>query len=605
MVNGLYVIENKQKTLPRLPGVYRMLNAKGDALYVGKAKNLKARVSYYTKIDRLPKRLQKMVIETDTLEIITTHTEAEALLLESNLIKQLKPRYNILLKDDKSFSYIAITTEHTFPRVLKERRKKSTNEYFGPFASTGAVNESLTTLQKIFLLRSCSDSVFNNRSRPCLLYQIKRCSAPCVDKVSQVEYNQSIKQTRAFLTGHSSEIQRDLSEKMEEASKNLEYEVAANYRDRIRALTNIQGRQTINFGSNQNIDVIGLALINGESCIQVFFIRNGQNYGNKAYYPLHEKDATSNSIMSAFLGQFYDSITIPKNIILSHNPSNLALITEALSLKLEKKVVISVPTRGTKLELVTHAIRNAEQELKTRIAKNTSQLILLRKLQDLFDLVNTPNRIEVYDNSHISGDNMVGCMIVAGRNGFEKNNYRIFKIKSQTLNPGDDYGAMKEVITRRFTGTTKNNGILPDLLIIDGGKGQLNTVNAVLKNIGLQDVAVVSIAKGDKRNAGNETLYRESHEPFTLKLKDPILYFLQRLRDEAHRFAIASHRNQRSKRLRKSGLDKITGIGAKRKKALLHHFGSLKAISDAGSKDLADAVGIDAVLAQKIYDEFH
>ena len=605
MVNGLYVIENKQKTLPRLPGVYRMLNTKGDALYVGKARNLKARVSYYTKIDHLPKRLQKMVIETDTLEIITTHTEAEALLLESNLIKQLKPRYNILLKDDKSFPYIAITTEHAFPRVLKERRKKSTNEYFGPFASTGAVNESLTTLQKIFLLRSCSDSVFNNRSRPCLLYQIKRCSAPCVDKVSQVEYNQSIKQTRAFLTGDSSEIQRDLSEKMEEASKNLEYEVAANYRDRIRALTNIQGRQTINFGSNQNIDVIGLALINGESCIQVFFIRNGQNYGNKAYFPLHEKETTSNSIMSAFLGQFYDSITIPKNIILSHNPSNLALITEALSLKLEKKVVISVPTRGAKLDLVTHAIRNAEQELKTRIAKNTSQLILLRKLQDLFNLVNTPNRIEVYDNSHISGDNMVGCMIVAGRNGFEKNNYRIFKIKSQTLNPGDDYGAMKEVITRRFTGSTKNNGILPDLLIIDGGKGQLNTVNAVLKNIGLQDVAVVSMAKGDKRNAGNETLYREGHEPFTLKLKDPILYFLQRLRDEAHRFAIASHRNQRSKRLRKSGLDKITGIGAKRKKALLHHFGSLKAISDAGSKDLADAVGIDAEKKKKIYDEFH
>lgn len=608
---GLAVITDALPSLPTRPGVYRMLNDNGDALYVGKAKNIRKRVVAYTRIDRMPMRLQRMVMATRSLEVITTHTEAEALLLESNLIKQLKPRYNILLRDDKSFAYIKVTGNHPFPRIMKHRgARNAPHDYFGPFASAGAVNRTLTTLQKAFLLRSCSDNVFANRSRPCLLYQIKRCCAPCVDKISPDNYAQLIRQSRDFLEGDSTAIQRDLSARMEQASANLDYEVAAELRDRIRALTTVQSHQDINLQSIDNTDVIALHRMGGQSCIQVFFFRGGQNFGNRAYFPSHGAEDTDEDILEAFIGQFYDTTAAPRTLFANRTPPNAALLNEALSIKAGRKVEILTPQRGEKKKLVDHAASNAKEALGRRLAESSAQRKLLDGLADVFDLPAKPDRVEVYDNSHIAGTNMVGAMIVAGPAGFEKGAYRKFNIKTTDLAPGDDYGAMREVLTRRFSRIQKEDpdrerGQWPDLVILDGGKGQLSTAIKTLEDMGIDDVPLVAISKGPDRNAGREQFHMPNRSTFTLPPSHPTLYFLQRLRDEAHRFAITSHRSRRSKDMARSDLDSVPGIGSKRKKALLHRFGSAKAVAQAGIDDLRAVDGISASLAKRIYDHFH
>lgn len=608
---GVEIIADALKSLPTVPGVYRMLDAKGDALYVGKAKNLKKRVTSYTRIERMPIRLQRMVSATRQLEVVTTHTEAEALLLESNLIKRLKPRYNILLRDDKSFAYIMVTGDHPYPRIVKHRgARKPPHQYFGPFASAGSVNRSLTTLQKVFLLRSCSDGVFANRSRPCLLHQIKRCCAPCVDKISQKDYAELIDQSRSFLKGDSRRIQDALSRKMDAASADLDFETAAVYRDRIRALTAVQSHQDINLPSSDDTDVVGLHREGGQSCIQVFFLRGGQNFGNRAYYPAHAADDDDGAIVEAFLAQFYDTAAAPKSILVSHAPPNQTILQDALSIRAERKVSISAPQRGSKRKLIDHTVLNAREALGRRVAESSAQRKLLDGVAEVFDLPNAPGRVEVYDNSHISGTHMVGAMIVSGPNGFEKGAYRKFNIKAQDLAPGDDYGAMKEVLFRRFARAQKQDpdrdkGFWPDLVLIDGGKGQLSAALNTLEELGIDDLAMVAISKGPDRNAGREQFHREGKQPFTLPPAHPVMYFLQRLRDEAHRFAISTHRARRSKAIAKSELDEISGIGANRKRALLHHFGSSKAVSEAGIEDLSTVEGISAGLAKRLYDHFH
>ena len=608
---GLAVISEALPSLPTSPGVYRMLNEKGDALYVGKAKNIKKRVVSYTRIERMPIRLQRMVMETRQLEVITTHTEAEALLLESNLIKRLKPRYNILLRDDKSFAYIKVTSDHNYPRILKHRgARKPPHDYYGPFASAGAVNQTLTTLQKAFLLRSCSDNVFDNRSRPCLLYQIKRCCAPCVGKIDHADYADLIRQSREFLDGDSTEIQSDLSAQMDEASRNLDYEEAAELRDRIRALATVQNRQDINLRSIDNTDVIALYRAGGQSCIQIFFFRGGQNFGNRAYFPSHSAEDEDGSIVEAFVGQFYDTTPAPRSIFVSHMPPSRNLLNEALTIKAEHKVEILSPQRGGKRKLVDHASLNAKEALGRRMAESSAQRKLLEGLSETLDLQSIPERVEVYDNSHISGTNMVGAMIVTGPMGFEKNAYRKFNIKTVSLAPGDDYGAMREVFTRRFARAQKEDpdkekGLWPGLVIIDGGQGQLSTVAQSLEGLGIDDVPLVAISKGPDRNAGREQFHMPNRSSFTLAPAHPVLYFLQRLRDEAHRFAITAHRARRAKDIVRSELDGIHGIGSRRKRALLHRFGSAKGVSEAGVEDLSAVDGISAALAKRIYDHFH
>lgn len=608
---GVSIISAALNTLPGRPGVYRMLNSKGEALYVGKAKNLKKRVTSYTRIERMPMRLQRMVTETAHLEVVTTHTEAEALLLESNLIKQLKPRYNILLRDDKSFAYIMVTGDHPYPRIVKHRgKRKPPHSYYGPFASAGAVNHSLATLQRVFLLRTCSDTIFSNRSRPCLLHQIKRCCAPCVNKITEEEYGDLIRQSRNFLDGDSNEIQEELSRQMDAASATLDFESAATYRDRIRALTNVQSHQDINLPSNEDTDIIGLHRAGGQSCIQIFFFRGGQNFGNRAYYPSHNTDDDDGAIIEAFLAQFYDTTTAPPTILVSHRPPNTEIVAEALSIRADRKVSLLVPVRGNKRKLIDHVTLNAREALGRRLAESSAQRKLLASLAEIFDLPSTPERVEVYDNSHISGTHMVGGMIVSGPNGFEKNAYRKFNIKTPDLAPGDDYGAMREVLTRRFSRALKEDpdrtkGAWPDLVLIDGGKGQLSTAQQTLEDIGVDEITLVAISKGPDRNAGREQFHRTDKAPFTLPPAHPALYFLQRLRDEAHRFAISSHRNLRSKAIVRSELDEIAGIGGRRKKALLHRFGSAKAVAQAGIEDLSTVDGISAGLAKRIYDHFH
>ena len=609
--NGLAVIKDALPSLPSHPGVYRMINGKGEVLYVGKAKNIKKRVTSYTRIDRMPLRLQKMVTQTAQLEVVTTHTEAEALLLESNLIKQLKPYYNIHLKDDKSFAYIKVTRDHPFPRILKYRgARKSPHEYFGPFASAGSVNRTLTTLQKIFLLRSCSDAVFANRSRPCLLYQIKRCCAPCVDEITKEHYNALIDQAHAFLKGKSSEIQEDLSRRMEAASANLEYELAASFRDRIKALTTVQSHQDINLQSIDDTDVIALHRAGGQSCIQIFFFRGGQNFGNRAYFPSHSADDEDGAIVEAFIGQFYDTTAAPRSILVSHAPPNRKLLAEALSIKTEHRVDILVPQRGDKRKLIDHAALNAKEALGRRLAESSAQRKLLDGLAEILEIPSSLERVEVYDNSHFSGTNMVGAMVVSGPTGFEKNAYRKFNIKTADLSPGDDYGAMKEVLNRRFARAQKEDpdrllGMWPDLVVLDGGKGQLSAARQILEDLGIDDLPVVAISKGPDRNAGREQFHMADRSPFMLPPAHPVLYFLQRLRDEAHRFAISSHRARRAKAITRSELDQVPGIGARRKKALLHRFGSAKAVAQAGIDDLTAVDGISAGLAKRIYDHFH
>lgn len=609
--NGFHVLSEFIKTLPGKPGVYRMTDAKGDVLYVGKAKNLKKRVTSYTKAERLPIRLQRMVFNTAACEVVITHTEAEALLLESNLIKQLKPRYNIIFRDDKSFPYIMIVGGHDYPRIVKHRGARAKgSEYFGPFASAMAVNATLTTLQKVFLLRSCTDAVFSARTRPCLLHQIKRCCAPCVGKAGAEEYAELVREAREFLTGDSRAVQDELARRMDTASAAMQYEAAASFRDRIRAMTSVQAHQDINVSGIGEADVVALHQAGGQTCVQVFFFRGGQNFGNRAYFPTHANDETEGAVLEAFIAQFYESFPAPKEILVNAAPANQALLAEALSLRAGRSVTLAVPQRGNRRNLVDHAAVNAREALLRRMAENTAQRKLLEGAAEVFGLAAAPQRIEVYDNSHISGTNMVGAMVVAGPAGLVKNAYRKFNIKSADITPGDDYGAMREVLTRRFARAQKEDpartqGQWPDLVLLDGGQGQLSAALKVLADLGISDLCVAAIAKGPDRNAGREQFFMPGRAPFMLPLNHPVLYFLQRLRDEAHRFAISAHRAKRSKALGQSVLDEVTGIGATRKKALLRHFGSAKAVAAAGLADLQSVEGVSAATAKKIYDHFH
>jgi len=619
---GATVIDGYLKTLPSAPGVYRMINTKGDVLYVGKAKNLKKRVASYTRPDRQPIRTRRMIAETASMEFVTTHTEAEALLLEANLIKRYRPRYNILLRDDKSFPSILLTGEHAFPQVLKHRGAESRKgDYYGPFASVWAVNEALATLQRAFLLRSCTDTVFANRTRPCLLHQIKRCSAPCVGRISEAEYGASVEHARAFLAGGSQKIQRHFSRLMQDASDAEEYEKAAGYRDRIRALTRIQAHQDINLKGVGDADVIGAHQAGGQTCIQVFFFRAGANFGNRAYFPSHAREEDAAAVLEAFLGQFYAKALPPKTILVSHSPPNRKLLAEALSVRAGRNVSLVRPQRGDKRNLINHVLANAREALARRMAESASQRRLLEGLAQALDLDGAPERIEVFDNSHVSGAKAVGALIVAGPEGLMKKAYRKFTIRGAKqsgapagndgrFSPGDDYAMMREVLSRRFSRALKEEsdrtaGTWPDLVLVDGGKGQLGVALEVFEDLGIEGVTVAAIAKGPDRHAGRERIYLPGCEPLTLPPRDPVLFFLQRLRDEAHRFAIGAHRDKRSKSLTRSLLDDIPSIGAKRKKALLHHFGAAKAVTEAGRADLEAVDGISKATANRIYEWFH
>ena len=612
---GVGVIKKYLKALPADPGVYRMMNYDGDVLYIGKAKNLKKRVSSYTNLHRQSIRIKRMISQTSFMEFVTTHTEAEALLLEANLIKKLTPRYNILLRDDKSFPYILITGDHDYPQVLKYRgSRKRKGEYYGPFASAGSVNQTLAVLQRAFLLRSCSDSTFAARTRPCLLYQIKRCSAPCVDITDEDSYSKLVDQARAFLNGQSQKIQKHLAEEMQILSDKLKFEEAAVLRDRILAITKIQSRQDINIPNIEEADIVALHQMAGQACVQVFFLRAGSNYGNRAYYPRHTNDASDEQIMEAFLGQFYANKVPPRLILLSHNVTEDTVLVEALTERAGRKVELQVPSRGSKRSLVKFAEENSKKALSRRLVEDASQRQLLEGLSKLLALEHQPERIEVYDNSHISGTNAVGAMIVYGSDGFLKSAYRKFIIrgvgKGVQQSNGDDYAMMREVLTRRFSRAQnedpdRSGGQWPDLIIIDGGAGHLSTTLEVFQDLGISDVSVAAIAKGPDRNAGRERLFLPGRPSFALDSRDPVLYFLQRLRDEAHRFAIDTHRRRRAKNMEHSPLDEIQGVGGTRKRALLHHFGSARAVSQAGLTDLEAVDGISKAIADRVFDWFH
>ena len=609
LVRGTGVIEAHLKQLPSSPGVYRMLDANGDALYVGKASNLKKRVASYAQTAKLAYRLSRMVSETETMEFVTTHTEVEALLLESNLIKRLKPRYNIRLLDDKSFPYILVTGGHDFPRAVKHRgARNAPGQYYGPFASAQAVARTLVALQRAFLLRNCSDSMFATRTRPCLQYQIKRCAAPCVARIDKQAYGALVDQARDFLGGHSREVQERLAGEMRSASEATDFEQAARLRDRIKALAHVQGHQDINVAALDEADVIAAHQQGGQTCVQVFFFRGGGNYGNRAYFPNHDKNDEPAAVLAAFLGQFYDNKSPPRLILLSHDVPEQALIAEALAVKAGHAVELSTPKRGAKLNLVENADINARDALGRRLAEGSSQRKLLEGLAAAFGLEGPPARIEVYDNSHIQGRDAYGCMIVAGPDGFMKGQYRKFLIRE--AKPGDDYAMMHEVLNRRFARAVKEdperaNGTWPELVLIDGGQGQLGVAEEVLGELGIDDVALAAIAKGPDRDAGNEQFFLPGKAPMRLEPRDPVLYFLQRLRDEAHRFAIGTHRAKRLKGVVRSALDEVPGIGGKRKRALLEHFGSAKAVAAAGLSDLESVKGISGAVAKKIYDHFH
>ncbi len=625
---GVEAIRAALRTMPPGPGVYRMLDAKGDALYVGKAKSLRNRVGNYTHLAALSNRLRRMVAETRAMEVVITHTEVEALLLENNLIKRLMPRYNVLLRDDKSFPYIHLTGDHDFPQIIKHRgARNAPGDYFGPFASAGAVARTIIALQRAFLLRSCSDSIFSSRTRPCLLYQIKRCSAPCVGRIDKEGYDRLINEARAFLAGRSKEVQERLALHMQELADRLDFEGAARLRDRIRALTQVQGRQDISIEGVADADVVAAYQAGGHTCIQVFFFRGGQNWGNRAYFPSHDRQMPVEEVLGAFLGQFYENNPPPGLVLLSDPPPDLALLEEALSTRAGGKVELALPQRGDKRKLIEHALVNAKEALGRRLAESETQLKLLAGVAETFGLEARPQRIEVYDNSHIQGSNAVGAMIVAGPEGFTKSAYRKFTIRGEgddglaaaieasaepeaRPTPGDDYAMMREVLRRRFARAlkedpTRERGTWPDLLLLDGGAGQLAAAQQVLADLGIDDIPLVAIAKGPDRNAGRERFFRPGREPFSLEPRDPVLYYLQRLRDEAHRFAIGTHRARRAKAIGSSPLDEIPGIGARRKKALLHHFGSARGVARAGLADLERVEGISKTVAQRIYDHFH
>jgi len=608
---GLAVIEGVLATLPLSPGVYRMLDAKGEALYVGKARSLRKRVANYTQIHRLEERLRRMVMDTASMEIVTTHTEAEALLLEANLIKRLKPRYNIVLRDDKSYPWLMLADDHAFPQVSKHRGTQSRpGSYWGPFASAWAVNQTVNAMQRLFLLRSCADTVFANRSRPCLLHQIKRCSAPCVGRISAADYAGLVAQAKNFLSGKVATVQRELSAEMEAAAEKLEFERAASLRDRIRALTHVQGSGVINPASLTDADVIAVWQTAGHACVQVFFIRGGRNNGNRAHFPSTVKTDEAADVLAAFIAQFYDDKPPPPLILANHDMAEAELIADALSLKAGRRVELAVPKRGEKRQVVEHAQTNAREALERRLAESAGQAKLLEGVANLFGLANPPERIETYDNSHIMGQAPYGVMVVAGPEGFRKNAYRKYSIRS-AISPGDDFGMMREVLERRFSRALKeqHDGLppadWPDVVLIDGGAGQYSAARAVLDDLGVTDVTLVAIAKGPDRDAGREWFFTGDTPPFQLPPRDPVLYYLQRLRDEAHRFAITTHRAGRSKALVTSELDEVPGIGAARKRALLNHFGSARGVKQAGLEDLQAAPGISKETAKRVYGFFH
>ncbi|MDC0739116.1 excinuclease ABC subunit UvrC [Cognatishimia sp. SS12] len=608
---GHALIQSYVKTLDGSPGVYRMLDAQARVLYVGKARNLKARVSNYARPGGHSGRIARMISETAEMMFLTTSTETEALLLEQNLIKQLKPKYNVLLRDDKSFPNILVSRAHRFAQVKKHRgAKKEKGNYYGPFASAGAVNRTLQQLQRVFMLRDCSDATFESRTRPCLQYQIKRCTAPCVGKISAADYAAAVADAERYLSGKSTEIQEKLAAEMQEASAAMEFEHAAVLRDRIRALTQVQSAQGINPRGVAEADVIALHLEKGQACVQVFFIRANQNWGNRDYYPRVGADIEAAEVLEAFVGQFYDGKEPPRQLILSHPLDNAALMADALSEKAGRKVDILVPQRGEKAELVAGAVRNARESLARKMSESATQTKLLKGLATAFDLPKVPERIEVYDNSHIQGTNAVGGMIVAGPEGLMKNAYRKFNIKGDDLTPGDDFGMMKEVLTRRFKRLLKedpdrSHGQWPDLLLIDGGAGQVSAVAEIMREWGVEDIPMIGVAKGVDRDHGKEEFHRVGQRPFALQRNDPVLYFVQRLRDEAHRFAIGTHRAKRAKAVGATPLDDVPGVGATRKRALLAHFGSAKAVSRANLADLKVVDGISDALAETIYDFFH
>ncbi|HQS12123.1 MAG: excinuclease ABC subunit C [Sphingomonadales bacterium 35-56-22] len=607
---GTAAIRNVLKTLPLKPGVYRMHDARGEILYVGKARALKNRVGNYVQIDRLPNRLRRMVALTRSMTIVTTNSEAEALLLEAQLIKRYRPAYNVLLRDDKSFPFILLRADHKFPRIQKHRgARRNKGHYYGPFASAGSVNQTLNALQKLFLLRSCSDSFFNNRDRPCLLYQIKRCSAPCVGRIDDQSYDGLVADAKSFLDGKSSDVQAKLAKEMEGAAEALDFERAAMLRDRLKALTFIQGSQAINAQGVGDADIFALAHRNGVMGIQAFFIRGGQNWGHRSFFPSHVAEMTEDEVFTSFLAQFYEDVAPAKNILLDRELTEADLLAEALSERAERKIEISVPQRGDRVRLVKQATRNAEEALDRRLAESTTQGKLLQEVADLFELPEPPRRIEIYDNSHIQGSNALGAMVVAGPEGFIKGQYRKFNIKQAATD--DDFAMMREVFQRRFARAQeddpdRDSGQWPDLVLIDGGKGQMSSVKAALEEIGVDDVPLIAIAKGPHHGRdGREVFHFPDGRELTLPVNAPVLFYLQRLRDEVHRYAIGAHRAKRSKAITVSPLDEVPGIGPSRKKALLLHFGTARAVRNASLEDLQKAPGVSAAVAQTVYDFYH
>ena len=608
---GTAAIRNVLKTLPLKPGVYRMHDARGEILYVGKARALKNRVGNYVQIDRLPNRLRRMVALTRSMTIVTTNSEAEALLLEAQLIKRYRPAYNVLLRDDKSFPFILLRADHPFPRIQKHRgARRHKGQYYGPFASAGSVNQTLNALQKLFLLRSCTDSFFNNRDRPCLLYQIKRCSAPCVGRIDDTAYDSLVADAKSFLDGKSSAVQAKLAKEMEAAAEALDFERAAMVRDRLRALTFIQGSQAINAEGVGDADIFALAHRNGVMGIQAFFIRGGQNWGHRSFFPAHVAEMSEDEVLTSFLAQFYEDVPPAKSIFVDRQLTEADLLAQALSERAERKIEISMPQRGDRVRLVKQATRNAEEALDRRLAESTTQGKLLQEVADLFELPEPPRRIEVYDNSHIQGTNALGAMIVAGPEGFIKGQYRKFNIKNPDTAPGDDFAMMREVMARRFGRLMEDNeperdANWPDLVLIDGGKGQMSSVMQIVRELGVEDVAFIGVSKGPDRHAGRETFHFPDGREFTLPVNAPVMFYLQRLRDEAHRFAIGAHRAKRSKAITVSPLDEVPGIGPSRKKALLMHFGTARAVRNASLEDLQKTPGVSAAVAQTVYDYYH
>lgn len=621
-LTGMELIGEFVKQLPNSPGVYRMLNAENEVLYVGKARSLKKRVSNYAQGRVHSNRTARMVRETANMEFVITRTETEALLLEANLIKRLRPRFNVLLRDDKSFPYILITGGHRAPAIYKHRGARvRKGDYFGPFASATAVGRTINSLQRAFLLRTCTDSVFESRTRPCLLYQIKRCSGPCTHEVSDQDYDVLVREARDFLSGKSQNVKAEIAGQMNQAAEDLDFERAAVYRDRLAALSHVQSHQGINLATVEEADVFAIHHDGGLSCIQVFFYRTGQNWGNRAYFPKADPSLTSAEVLNAFLAQFYDDKPCPRQILLSETIEEMELLSDALTERAGFRVAINAPQRGEKREVVDHALNNAREAHGRKIAETSSQARLLTGMAETFGLPYPPRRIEIYDNSHIMGTNAVGGMVVAGMDGFLKNHYRKFNIKSEDLTPGDDFGMMREVMTRRFSRLIKEHGkpdrskppadddsvpAWPDVILIDGGQGQMTAVRAILAELDITDcVTAIGVAKGADREAGRERFFQEGKPSFTLPPRDPVLYFIQRMRDEAHRFAIGSHRARRKKEMVKNPLDEVAGIGPTRKRALLQHFGTAKAVSRAGIPDLMAVQGISEAVARLIYAHFH